>query len=371
MPDALSHARPRQVVIEGFALARRELRFSVPVALVAALVVALVLTVTGRAVATEHQVVATIESLGARLLVLTDSDRSAAISGSSVELVEGLDGVEWAFGLGAASAATSADGRPGVSSRAVVGDLPSDEVTLLDGRLPAQPREVLVGAGAATRLGLGDAAGPVMIGDDAFGVVGVLSATGALAFLSDAVLSTTPDPASTEIVQIYVAVGDAHAAERTGAAARAVLDAENPGAVTVEVSESVIELSRAVAGELGASSRALMVAILVGGCVITLVITSAMVGARRRHLGRMRALGASRSALVVIMLSAVSSAAILGVLAGAAVGTVTGIFSAGTVPPLSFVAGTCLLAWLAAFAGAGMPAVVASRRDPAAVLRVP
>jgi len=368
----LGAPRPFALIVEGLAQARHDRRFSVGIGLVVALVVGVVLSTTGRTAATEQSVLESIDSLGARVVVLTDGDRKAHVDAASVEAIQRLDGVAWVFGIGAAETGTSeALGGGRVSSRALVGTLPS-EVTIEMGRAAVAPREAVAGEGALATLGLADGAGAVAIEGRPVGVVGTMRASGVLDFLNGTVLYRQNPDETQPVVQIFLAVDNPADATAIGDEAQAVIIADDPDRVTVEVSSSVINLGDVVSGKLGASARQLMVLVLLVGLAITTVVTMAMVASQRRNYGRMRALGASRSALVVMVLVRTAAAAGLGAVVGGAVGIVV-IYSStgGALPRWEFVVGVGVLAFLMSLVGAAVPAVAAARNDPVSILRVP
>jgi putative ABC transport system permease protein len=350
----------------------RDRRFSGAIGIVVALVVAVVLATTGRTAATERSVVSSIETLGARIVVLTDADRRAHIDPTSVGDVAAIDGVSWAFGLGPAESGQNAV-MPQVmvvTTRALVGDLPSS-VEMVSGRPAIMPDEALAGTTAVANLALGDVAGGVSTASRQVGVVGCIRSTGVLDFLNETVLYRTTPSSEAPVVQIYLAVDEPVAAQGIAQEALARLTADSPDSVNVEVSSSIIALSDVVSGKLGASSRQLMAVLLLVGLAINTAVTAAMVASHRRDFGRMRALGASRSALVVIVLTGCSVAAGGGALLGAVLGLVLIATSAATFPAWGFVAGVALSAVLVALLGAVVPAVLAARSDPVAILRVP
>jgi putative ABC transport system permease protein len=361
------------LVREGVAHARQDRRFTVALALVVALVVAVVLATAGRNAATERSVVDSIETLGARTVVLTDSDRRATIDSASISNLLEIDGVTWVFGMGPAHAGHNA-GLPtqgSVTTRSLVGQLPS-VVEVSTGRAPESPGEAVVGREAAAALGLVDVSGAVAADGMQLGVVGQMRAEGMLAFLDETVLYRAEPAAQEPVVQIYLNVEDPAYAQAIGDEAVARLVAERPESVTVEVSSSVIQLSAVVSGDLGESSRQVMAIVLLVGLAITTVVTLAMTSNQRRNFGRMRALGASRTALVVIVLVHVAVAAAAGAVLGSAVGlAIVAATMDGVLPAWTFVVGVGLDALLIALVGAALPAVAAARRDPISILRVP
>lgn len=359
------------LIREGGSLALRDRRSTVALAITVMLIVTVVLSTTGRAAATEHSVVSSIESLGARTVILTDAERKAGINPLSVDRIRSVDGVEWAFGIGPALRGTVADTRPGVSVRTFTGDQ-SVPLTISHGRWPTAPGEAIAGRRAVADLGLGDVAGPVSVGYGVVGVVGEMSGDGLLDFMNDTVVYI-PDPDSAvDVVQIYLAVADPAHAQAVGDEALALLVQEGNGPVSVEVSSSVIALGEVISGQLGASSRVIMLIVLAVGLLLTTSVTVALCASQRRNFGRMRALGASRSELVVVVLTSVGVTSVVASALGVAVGLATvWVLADGVMPPASFTAGVATLACLTALVGGAFPAVAAARRDPVSILRVP
>lgn len=209
--------------------------------------------------------------------------------------------------------------------RPLVGDLPED-VRLADGRVPSAPGEGVVGGAAAAALHLGDVVGGVTDGRATVGVVGRFEADGALAFLDDLVLYR-PAPDAT----------DARAAPGARAGVGRVVRAGGDGAG-----------ARGAAGQ-GRVPR----------------------GGRRRDLGRRRALGASRSAIVALVLLQTFGAGCLGALLGTVAELAAASAWTGATPPWAFAAGVGTTAVLRGLVGAVPPALLAAFRDPVRILRVP
>lgn len=340
--------------------------------LVVALVCIVVLVTTGRTAATEHDVVQSIEGLGARLVVVTDVSGDAGIRSDSVTQVAGISGVSWAFGLGAATEAgnSALPSQRGVAMRALVGTLPP-EVEIDHGRAPAASHEAVVGSLAKATLGLVDVVGAVSDRDTTVGTVGAMEAVGPLDFLNETVVYRAGDGVDVDVRYIYLAVDNASDAEAISTDVAAVLRVANPNDVDVAVSDGVIALRDVVSGHLGASARQLMVMVLGVGLVLVVLTTFAAVSARRRDFGRRRALGASRSALVALVVMQTAIMACIGAVFGAAVGVMAVRISTGIAPAWTFVAGVALLAVIMAIMAAVVPALIGAMRDPVRVLRVP
>lgn len=346
---------------------------TVTAALVVAMVCLVVLLTTGRSAAAEQSVMASIDSIGTRLVTVTDSTGTAGIDASAVAQVADLSGVTWAFGLGPATDVRNEDlrtGGVGTPLRPLVGHLP-DAVDVSAGRGLAAPHEALIGANTAANLHLGDTVGALTDGTSRVGVVGQLDASGPLAFLDDLVLYQPDDGADFPVRYIYVLVDDAAGAIRTADAITAILRADHPDQVDVATSGGIIQLQDVIKGTLGASARQLMAGVLGIGLVLVTVTMLGAVSGRRRDFGRRRALGASRSAIVVLVLVQSAVASIGGAIVGSGAGLLGVRLLTGTLPSASFTVGVAALAVLVALAGSVPPAVSASRRDPLRILRVP
>ncbi|WP_062071567.1 FtsX-like permease family protein [Demequina sediminicola] len=344
---------------------------AVACALVVAAVCVVVFTTTGQSAASEQAVLSRIDSVGTRTIVLSDGSEKAMMSAESVEAVTRLSTVESAFGLG-----TAHDGRNAnapvtgtIAIRPYVGELPAD-IALVDGRLPNHG-EALVGERAARKLGLVDGVGGVEGQNGQWPMVGVFAASGALDSLNDIVIFTPTDPDRTELRYLYVVATHVNEVEQLAALLPGVVVARDPGKLTVEPPTAAIQLREVISGDLGRSSRALMLAVLGAGLLMIAITTHVAVAARRTTFGRRRALGASRSTIVAMVLWGTSVQAAAGAVVGAMGGVIAMSLVTEDLPAWSFLVAVPLLAILMSLFGAVAPALIAARRDPLLVLRVP
>jgi putative ABC transport system permease protein len=342
-------------------------------AVVVALVCVVVLVTTGRTAAVEREVVAAVDGTGTRTITVTDASGEAGISRAAVAAIGALDGVEWAVGLGPAQDARAVDGASGVVGvplREYVGDLPP-ELVGSRGRMPQADGEAVAGTGAAAQLGLLDGAGPVATGSGTVAVVGEVHARGSLSRLDDTVLVRSSADDDGSLRYVYVLADSAAHVPALADAVRAVLPAAQPAQVDVATSDGVLRLREVVSGSLGAGARQLMAGVLGAGVVLIGVTMLGAVSARRRDFGRQRALGASRSAIVVLVLVQSGLAAGCGAVVGTAGGLVAVRLTTGELPSWSFAGGLAALTVLVALVGSVPPALAAAWRDPVRVLRVP
>ncbi|WP_218052773.1 FtsX-like permease family protein [Cellulomonas algicola] len=336
--------------------------------LVIAVVCVVVLLTTGQAAAAERAVVAHIDSVGTRMIVTFDPSGEARIRGDSVASVNNLSSVAWAFGLSEAVDVQNANlaGTERVGLRSVLGDLP-DDVHLVTGRTP-RAGEAVLGVQAAERLGLREGSGGVTGAARTWPIVGVVSATGPLDRLNTMALAVPTE--GVEARYVYTLADDVRDVPALADQLPSVVSAARASDLQVDEPAGALALRDVVAGELGRSSRQLMMLVLGVGLALVSVTILGSVAQRRRDFGRRRALGASRSAIVTLVMIqtgvAGSAGAVLGTVVGVAVLSVR-----DTPPPWSFSVGVAALAILVALAGAVPPALAAAWRDPVRILRVP
>ncbi len=365
------------LLAEGVAGARAQPIITVTTALVIAIVCLVVLATTGQSAASEQAVVAHIDSLGSRLVVSFDQSGDAHIQPASVQEVAALDQVSWAFAVGPVVDVHNADSprEDVVPARTLFGQAPT-AIPLTIGRAPGAD-EAIIGADAARTLGLRDGVGVVTDGTQAWPVVGVFQADGPLGGLNGTVLvaagATTVGAGAQppDARYVYAMARDVGAVGLVSQALPAVLRSQQPSAITIDEPSGVIELREAVAGELGRSSRLLMALVLaLGLSIITITVMGAVAG-RRRDFGRRRALGASRTAIVVLVLLQTATAGLAGAIVGTGAGLVVVHNLAGRQPGAGFTCGVATLSFLIALVGSLAPAILAANRDPVQILRVP
>lgn len=365
--------RPGALIRDAAEGARAQFATTLTLVLVLATVCFSVLVTTGQAAAAEARVVEQIDSIGTRLIAISDDGGQARIDPGAPDLLAGISDVSWVLGLGEAADVTNAllpDAR--VASRAVVGTLPADLV-IVRGRTP-RPGEAVAGADAATRLHLGPGLGRVQAADgsrDPVAVVGTFTADGPLAHLNSVVLIATGADQLTSLRYVYVMASDVTTVGRLQKVLLSSTPAEAPDVLTIEAPSGALALRDVIAGQLGASSRRLMALVMGVGAVIIAVTLLSATASRRRDFGRRRALGATRSALVAGLLIQVGLSALPGVLLGTAAGLVTLQATTGSLPEVRFVLGVVGLTLLLTLVAATPVATHAAHRDPLRILRVP
>lgn len=366
------------LVGEGVAVARSQPVATAVTALVVGAVCAVILATVGQSAAAEARVLDTIDEAGSRIIVVSDPNGRAGMYADSVEVVLALDRVEWALGLGPVIDVRNIDlgaaARP-VPARRYYGDLPSE----VSGPSPAVG-EALVGTDAITLLGVREPVAGIAGGDVSAAVVGRFDAEEPLAFLERGVLiAATSDPADqsrhprspARLRQLYVMADNVEAVDQLVRAVRVVVHADMPQALAVESPRLLVELRAVIGSELAANSRRLMLLVLAVGLAIVAITLAGAVSQRRRDFGRRRALGATRSAIAVLVQTQTAVGAILGVIVGCIIGLIAVWRMAGSLPSATFIAGVAVLTLLTALVAGLPPAVLAAFRDPVRVLRLP
>lgn len=342
-------------------------------ALVIATVCAVTLMTTGRTAATEAEVVDSIDSVGTRMITITDTTGNAGIDPETSDILADLKGVTWAFGLGPAHEAINPGIGPvtggAVSARAMLGEFPADLV-IEHGRAPSSPGEAVVGQAAGVKLSLSEAAGPVLTDHRTVAAVGQFRADEPLGGFENTVFYL-PDEEDVPVRYLYVLAEEGVDVPDLALSVEALIPASEPSVVDVEVADSALALREVVSGALGAASRQLMAIVLGTGLVLVAVTMIGAVQSRRRDFGRQRALGATRGDVVVSVLVHSGLAGALGTVVGLAVGLVATATLTGSLPSWRFSAGLAALTLYVALLGSLPPAIVAALRDPVRILRVP
>lgn len=343
-------------------------------AVVVAAVCIVVLLTAGRTAATEASVLSSIDSVGTRLITITDTTADAGIDRSAVDLLVDLDSVTWAFGVGPATAvvnkARGVDPLDPVTARPVIGELPA-EFRISAGRSLSSPHDAVVSPGAQASLGLADVVGSLDIGEtERVGTVGRYEVSGDLADFATGVLYR-PVTGDVPVRQIYVLAAPGTDVLHLVEMIEQALPASDPTAVEVRAPTQAIALRDVVTGTLGASSRQLVLITLGSGAVLVAITAAGAVASRRRDFGRQRALGATRTQVVLAVLTQSGLSGVLGSIVGTALGLLGTWGLTGQLPTAQFTGGLAIAAVYVALLGSLPPAIAASYRDPVRILRVP
>ncbi|UJH71099.1 FtsX-like permease family protein [Ornithinimicrobium sp. INDO-MA30-4] len=243
--------------------------------------------------------------------------------------------------------------------------------TLTAGRWPG-PGEALVSDEAMTRLGLDAPLGWVAqastTATNDFTVVGSFAPREPFATYSAGLLYAAAEDQPLD--SLHVVITHSGAAQSTQGQVLSLIAPPTPTDIAVSSPISLADLQAQVTGDLATFGRTLLAAVLGGGGSLVAVVVLADVLVRRKDLGRRRALGATRSTIVALVLVRTLAPAMLGATLGCSLGVALAA-RIEAVPPWSFTVGTATLAILAAATATVAPALFAAARDPVKVLRTP
>lgn len=344
------------------------------VCLICAAMCMMTIATVGRTAAAEEQVAERINSAGARELVITDKNAAGLINGSLINMTAKLSVVDRAVGLQAPVDVINTligAGADPVPAWGIIGDL-GNVAVLNSGRMPG-PGEALVSSTALRDLGLQKPVGAVTLINAQvpldYAVVGSFSAREPFDNLSQGVIINAANASS--VASLHTILTDssqAQAAQRTVIGLLGSLpDSE---AISVRSPMQMAQLQDEIIGDLGSFGRALLYGSLGIGALLVGIVVFADILVRRKDLGRRRALGASRSTIISLMLLRTLVPAAVGGLIGIVGGLMIAAQS-GAMPPVSFSVGVMLLAMIAAGLSALVPASIAAHSDPVKVLRTP
>lgn len=358
---------------EAAAIVRAGLVNSVVLLLLAAGACISVFLTAGRAAAAEQQVSQRVEQAGSRLIDVEYTSPTGALDAAVVRRLAALSQSAWVIGIGPTSDATNAQlprDATTVPSRSIVGSPPAP-LRLLAGRWP-NPGEAVVSVDSQRALGLAQPAGAVSRGGEDLPVVGLFTATGPLARLQSYVLTGT-DPADPggEVTSVYVLVDRVSDVPMMADAIAQLDGASDPLAVSIHQSSDLVDLQRALAGDLGSASRQLSALVLVAAAILVGLAVFSTVRTHRRDFGRRRALGATRGAVTGLVLAQTATPVTAGCLAGGLIGLGVTRLTTGVMLPVSFDMAVAALTLIAALIAAIPAALSAATSDPIRILRVP
>lgn len=354
--------------------------------LTAALAVAMTLgsvLTSGRAVAAEQAVLSAIDAEGTRSIVVRTNTGSSLMTGAVVAATSRVHEVEEVVGFGDAMPVQPAGAprprAPGLRDMVLPpgSDLVGSQLAG-SASVGSAARLALASPRALAALGLADGTGAVR--DDEGGehtLVGGWEPPAAVTALEPlVVVPLTADgdggPADHVPVTTLVVVARSPASVAVVEdAVRALVAADDPRALTVETSSQLAAVRQAVAGELGTYSRSTALAVIAGSALLVLVTQTALVLMRRRDFGRRRALGATRTTLVLLVQAQTALVTLAGALAGAVAGAAVLAAQHAPGPGLAYCAAVVVLALSASAIGTLPAAVLAATREPLVELRVP
>lgn len=352
---------------ESMRVARSQPIVSVLVALVAAAACLSVLGTTGRTIVAEQQLLGALDESGARIVEVRSVDGVSAIPPDAVQRVAGISGVDWAVGLG-----RPFDLRPGVNldlrvpAIRIVGVSPA--VVISDGW--SEPA-LYVSRVSATRAGLETGAGSLsMSTGQVLPVQGIFTAAYPLQEMNRFVV-IKDDGSPDYLDRLVIEAADSASVPSVAAAIPDALGDHGTAGTTISEPRALLDARQVVEGRIGEYGRTVVLGVLSGALVLCGLTVFSGVVARRRDFGRRRALGATRTQLLVLVVGQSLWPALAGVAVGTAVGLAVLAADINQLPPWGFPAGVAILVAMAVMLASLPPAILAAYRDPLRVLRVP
>jgi putative ABC transport system permease protein len=312
---------------------------------------------------------ASLETAGARVLIVRDLSDLGFVNIRTLTEVKNLSSVDSAIGLGLIFDSTNGRiGRGGiyVSTWPVYGDL-SDAVLLFEGRWPA-PGEALVSASAQTRLGLAEPVGFLSAGIEQYPIVGQYECLDGFQDLCTGAMinANTHNKAK----ELRVIISSISAATVTQTAVLSILAPSQTSGVSVQSPQGLADLSQLVTAQLQDYSRTIFFLAFGSGGLFVGAVVLADVLLHQRDLGRRRTLGISRMDLTALITVRAGIPASLGAVLGCLV-TIAVTSSSDYTPGADFVLAVGFLSILVACLAAISPALYAAHVDPVRVMRTP
>lgn len=363
-----------ELLLEALRMARaRRLQTSMTV-LLAATTCTVILAATVNSLQAERRVLGLIDDVGTRQLVITDIDGGAALSPRAVARIGALEGVETVVGFSRATDGSNPYLRTAgqrVPVRRWYGDLPD----VLDAsRTNGLPGTALATEAALVHAGVQPPGGVLELVESrrTVAIVGGFEPDEPFEFLDGSVLvrgmETEDAPVVREIRVLATAprwVGPLQQVlGELAAPAR-------PESLAVTADDDLARLRAAVEGEIGGFGRRVLVLVLAVTLFLVALTSYSTVMTRRRDFGRRRALGASRSDVLALVVFGTAVPAAVGVTGGLMLGAAISWRAVGTPPDLRFALAVGVLTVLVSTAASLAPAAIVALRDPLRELRVP
>lgn len=331
---------------------------------------AAVLVTAGRNAGAEAAVLDRIDLAGTRSLTVYASGESQELTSATVELLAHYPVIEEVTGFGPVrdvTAATNPDGSR-IGLRSVYGTLNGQQVG--DPAAVAGHSQVWATRTAAQVLGMPGRGTVQEINGPEHLLTRTITLPEHLASLEPALLEPRPadarDPLSTMTV---IAATPADLPLVTSLVTSTLEDVPRDG-LRIESSQDLADLRAVIGGELTRASRGVILGVLAASAGAILVTIWSLALMRRRDFGRRRALGATRSTILILLIGHVTLLALIGASLGALTGLALLAADNHPLPRPGFILALITAFTLTAAAAATLPALWASRRDPLAELRV-
>ena len=366
------------VLAECGRLVRSQKATSVVVAVLVAVQCIAVALTAGRAASTQQDILSRIDDQDTRSITVRAS-ADAPVPTQFLDVLAATTEVEQVVGLGPIFDASNAayPAGPPIPLRRAYGVL--EGVRLTQTSDPRFAEMAWISQRAADTLGMTTDSGALVAGSGhqfpavrVWGTAPLLAEQEPLALIpasaTDRLAGANPTDPLTLLVILAREPADVTSLEplvRT-----LIRDAAVPGA-DVTTSADMAAVRELVSGELTDYGRRTTLGVLSIGLIVTALALLALTHLRRREFGRRRALGASQSIVLSLVLGQTTFSAALGAALGTLGITIWMHSQDGGPPPWPFLAAIAILTITCAALAALVPALVAARRDPLKELRVP
>lgn len=332
---------------------------------------ATVLLTTGRTVGAEQSVLGSIDSAGTRSIIVR-ADPNAGLDTSVLDRLSHIRGIEWVGAFGAARDSQNAAIPDGTKVPVrLVWSANLGALNIPTGQ-PVPNRSAWASQAALEQLGMTESVGGLaaVAGGD-YAVAGEMPVPDYLTFLQPLiVVPQEADQIGTVSVLVVIASRPDLVAP-VSQAVQSVLAVDDPTQVKISTSESLATLRALIEGQLGSFGRNLVVIVFALTAVLVAAILYGLVVLRRKDFGRRRALGASQTLIVGLLLTQVAALAAVGAIIGSGAALIGLAATGDPLPDVPFIAAVNVLAVAVGLIAALLPALAASRRDPLKELRVP
>lgn len=360
----------RSLLAEAAASARSQPVASILTILVIASMVLTVMMTTGRTVAAEQDVLASIDDAGTRTIQIRAED-AAGLTSTVLDRIGNIDGIEWAAAFSSAIDATNTLITDG--TRVPVRYVYSDHLDRLGIKdVPDVGATAYASQDALDQFGLPDIGGSITLTTGATAAIGGrITVPDYLGDFEPVTLIPADREAAAKVNVVLVIAATPDLVAPLSEAVLSVLAADDPTKLTVQTSETLAQLRGLIQSQLGSSSRTLVLGLLAITALLVGVILYGLVMMRRKDFGRRRALGATRGYIIALLVMQTALLALVGIALGILISTAIAFTLRDPLPGTAFTLALSILALTAAVVAALVPAIAASRREPIRELRVP
>ena len=343
--------------------------------LIMAISTASVIATAGYAAGHQQQILATIDDMGTRTLTIHSVNTDSALTLELAHTLAAYDIVAQSAAFGEAFDVTARkeSGAPRVSARRIYGSWATMRDSQLDASYPALLTRAIASPGVFERLGLPPSGGAVRaIGDGP--EYQLLREEPLPDFLEDyapTILIPSQELPDTPVASILVVANSAANLPFVEKLVVTHLSGIPPSEYTLSSSQQFATLRTALDGSLTAANRTLILATLSIAAVLTMIVVWGTVLMRRKDFGRRRALGATRTTILVLTIGQVALASVIGAFFGTGTGLALLFVRAAPLPGAAFICASAAALILSSCSLAILPALWASQRDPLHELRVP